>query len=364
MKIKNFEVIPFNIPMIKPLKWASGYMDAVNHILLRIEGEDGTFGIAEGVPRPMIYGETQESMYYALKKYFAPLIIGEDSFNLERIWTKMDSIAYNFGCKSAIDVALHDLNGKLLDMPIYRLIGGPYRNKIEICHMVGLDDKEMMIKEVKDKIALGFRSFKIKGGIDPDDDISLIIQLREVIPQDVRLYLDANQRYDKETAFRVLSRLVNSLDSIEEPMAIFDSIGRKKLSQKTNIPIIADESVFSIADVRREIELGAVKRIGLKIPRTGFYTSKKIINLCEAFNIKLQICSQGETSLGTVACLHLAAAYKQISHASEMMAYSNVVDSLIKNSLIVKDGFMETIDGPGLGVEIDWEKVKKYSITL
>lgn len=364
MKIKHVEVIPLQIPMTKPLKWAAGYMDVIDILLVKIIAEDGTFGVAEAIPRPMIYGETQESMYYALSRYFTPLIIGEDSFNLEIIWEKMERVAWNPACKSAIDVALHDMNGKLLNTPVYKMLGGPYRNKVELCWMVGLDTNEEMVKEVKEKAAEGFKAFKIKGGINPDNDIAVVRQLREEIPSNVQLYIDANQRYDKETAYRVLKALENIMDCVEEPLPIYDSTGRKELSQRVNIPIIADDSVFTVADVNREIQLGAVKRIGIKVPRTGFYLAQKMVHLCEVANIKMQILSQGETTLGTVACLHLAVAYKQIALSNEMTAYYNVADSLIKNELTVKDGVMEIIDGPGLGVEVDWERVIKYTVEI
>ncbi|MBI5601781.1 MAG: hypothetical protein HY879_00340 [Deltaproteobacteria bacterium] len=230
MIIKNCEVIPFVIPLKKPLKWAAGYMTEVDWLLLKIEGEDGTYGVAEAIPRPMIYGETQESLYFALKKHLAPLIIGEDSFALERIWEKMGALAWNPAAKSAIDVALHDLNGKLLQVPIYKMLGGPYRDKVDLCWMIGLKSNEEMINEMIRKVEEGFKAFKVKGGIDPENDIKVLRLMHQKVPREVKIYVDANQCYDKETAYRVLKALENVLDSVEEPMPVYDDAGRKELS--------------------------------------------------------------------------------------------------------------------------------------
>ena len=88
MIIKNIEVIPFSIPYKKTVSWLAGSLSAADHLILKVEAEDGTYGVTEAIPRPMIYGETQESIYCIVKKHIAPLLIGEDSFALERIWEK------------------------------------------------------------------------------------------------------------------------------------------------------------------------------------------------------------------------------------------------------------------------------------
>ena len=364
MLIKNIEVTPFVIPLKKPTKWAAGYMTEVDWLLVKIIGEDGSYGVSEAIPRPMIYGETQQSIYYAILRYLAPLIIGEDSFSLERIWSKMGALAANPAAKAAIDIALHDLNGKLLQMPIYRMLGGPARKEIDLVWMVGLMSNREMIAEMQQKIGEGFRAFKVKGGIDADNDIALIKQMRREVPADIKIYIDANMRYDKETAYRVLKELEGMLDCIEEPMLATDDSGRKELAQKTSVPLLGDESVFTVADVSRQIALGALKRISIKMPRSGFWLSRKIVHLAEAANIKLQINTQSETTLGTAGCLHLAAAHEQISLPNEMTFYMDVCDSLITNELRIVDGKMQLLDGPGLGIDIDWEKVRKYSVAI
>jgi L-alanine-DL-glutamate epimerase-like enolase superfamily enzyme len=337
-------------------------MTEVDWLLVTIRGDVGTYGVAEAIPRPMIYGETQESINVAIRKYLAPLIVGEDSFALERIWLKMGALAGNLAAKSAIDVALHDLNGKILSIPVHTLLGGPVRQEVDLAWMVGLQSDEAMIAETVEKYGEGFRNFKVKAGMDPERDVRLLRRMRAEIPDDARLYIDANMQYDRDTAYRVLKELADVLDCAEEPMPATDDLGRRMLADRVPVPLMGDESVFTIGDVQRQIQLGALSRISIKLPRSGFWLSRKIVHLAEAANIRLQISTQSETTLGTAACLHLAAAYSQISLPNELTFFLDVCDSLLTTPLTIVDGKMRILTGPGLGVEVDWDKVRKYSI--
>lgn len=364
MRITRIELTPFVIPLHKPTVWATGSMTAVDYVLVQIHGEDGLYGVSEAIPRPMIYGETQHSIYYAIRDYLAPLILGEDSLALERIWKKMGSLAANPGAKAAIDIALHDLNGKLLGLPVHRLLGGPARSQVAVTWMIPLMSHADMLAELEQKLAEGFCSFKIKGGLDAVGDIQLVRDMRRIAGPSVQLYLDANQMYDRETALRVLTALDGTMDCIEEPMAVHDDLGRRDLAMRSRVPLLGDDSCFTVAEVARQLALGALSRISIKMPRTGFWLARRVVDLCESANVKLQINTQSETMLGTAGCLQLAAAYAQISLPNELTFFLEVQDNLITNSLPIRDGFMTVPQGPGMGVEIDWDKVRHYSVAL
>ena len=111
MKIKDIELIPLQIPQKKIMRWADGHVTVTEHIIVKVIAEDGTYGVTEAIPRPGIYGETPVSIFNSLKNFIIPGIIGLDSFNLEKIWEKMDALPYNYAAKGSIDVAIHDLNG-------------------------------------------------------------------------------------------------------------------------------------------------------------------------------------------------------------------------------------------------------------
>ncbi|WP_040829726.1 mandelate racemase/muconate lactonizing enzyme family protein [Nocardia jiangxiensis] len=365
MRIDSVRVTPFVIPLVRPVVWATGSMTVVDWLLVEVVGEDGTTGIAEAIPRPMIYGETQRSIHTALTEYLVPLVVGEDSFALERIHRRMAALAGNFAAKSALDIALHDLNGKLTGLPIHALLGGPVRTEVDCAWMIALDDRDSMLAELEQKIGEGFRAFKVKGGLDPEGDIALLTAMRERSGSDVRLYLDANCRYDRDAAHRVMHALRDVLDQIEEPIDAGDDEGRVELARAVpTVPLLGDETVFTVADVARQIRLGGLRRISLKMPRTGYTLSRRIVHLSEAAGLRLQVSTQSETTLGTAGCLHLAASFHAVGLPCELTFYRDVADGLLTAEPTVRAGRMAVPTGPGLGVQLDPDKVAKYAVPL
>lgn len=365
MIIERVEVTPFRIPNKRTVVWAAGSLPAAEHLIVKIVGEDGTYGLSEAIPRPMIYGETQEGMYYALTRHLAPMLVGEDSFNLQKIWEKFEFMPWNPAAKGALDVALYDLNARLLGVPVCQLLGGPYRTRVPLSWQIGFGSPEEMLDELKRKIAEGYRVFKVKGGPHPDADIAVLKRMRAESPDGVKLYIDANMAYGRDDALRVMTALEGVLDCLEEPLVAWDDQGRKDLADRVSVPILSDESSFTVADVYRQIRLGAIRRVGIKIPRSGFTLSTKIVHLAEAANLPVQVSLQAECDFGTAACLQFACAYRQIGLACELSYFvDNIGDSLLKVPLSIADGHMILPAGPGLGVELDWEKIEKYAVKI
>ncbi len=361
MKITSVKAIPFKLPLTEPLKWATGYMDHAEHVLIRIATDEGIEGIGEAVPRPTIYGETQESIVKIVNDMLAPMLIGQDPFDLEKIWAKMATIIWNLTAKGAIDVALHDIIGKKCGVPCSKLLGG-WTDRVPLTWMVALKSMDEMVDEAKKKFAEGYKSFKLKGGIDPDFDIKMFRRIREALGKEARLYIDANQGYSFHDAVKVLTALEGELACCEEPMPAWDRQGRRKLAETVRVPILGDESIFTVQNVAEQIELGALRIIMIKIPRTGYTLSRKMVTLAETYNMPVHIGTQAETTLGSIAGAHFAAALRQVSLPNEITYYQCIKVSLLTSDIVVKDGYMLVPAGPGLGVELDEEKVNYYTV--
>ena len=138
MKISKVEAIPFRIPLKKATKWATGMQDTAEHILVRIFTNDGIIGFAEAPPRPMIYGESIASIKYAIEIWFGPMIINMDPFQIEEIWGKFNTVIGNPTAKASIDMALHDIIGKALNIPCYKLFGY-WTNTIRLSWCINLN---------------------------------------------------------------------------------------------------------------------------------------------------------------------------------------------------------------------------------
>jgi L-alanine-DL-glutamate epimerase-like enolase superfamily enzyme len=363
MKITAIEAIPFSIPLSEPIKWGASTQYSVDHVLVKIKTDEGFEGIGEAAPRPTIYGDTQISTYAVIKDMMAPAIIGEDPFNVENIWKKISLYVWNPTAKGAIDVALYDLMGKVCNVPCYKMLGG-YKEKIALSWMVSQNPFELVMEEIKRKNSEGVRAFKIKGGQDADLDIRICTEARKMLGKDATIYLDANMIYNFKDAVKVMRALEDVLDYIEEPLPSWDSASRKKLANMVTLPILGDESIFTVQDVVREIELGALRLMMVKIPRTGFTLSRKIVTYGEMNNMPMLTGTQSETTLGATACCHFACGHKQLTNPCENIHYQNIMGSLLQKDPEVIDGYMYVPKGPGLGIALDDDKVKHYSVDL
>lgn len=368
MKIKDIELIPLNIPQTYETHWANGRISVAEHTLVKVIAEDGTYGIAEAVPRTGIYGETQQSILAVLRRFLIPLIVGMDSMNTELLWEKMAEVPYNFVAKGTIDVALHDLNGKLLGVPTAALLGGPYRREVPLCWVSGGSwfPREKILKETERIIGQGYKGIKMKAG-HFEQDIELAKIIRGMAPKGFQIYLDPNQLYTREELVRVGKELGGVIDAIEEPVAIWDDVARKEFTQRfPEIPLLSDETTFTVPDAYRQMQLGAIRRMAIKIPRTGFTMSKKLVHLAEMNNMAAQISTQAETDLGCAAGLQMAASSKQICLPCEISYYEKGMypESMLVDPLVIKDGMMQLPDKPGNGVEVNWSVVDKYRVDL
>ena len=366
MKIKSIDLIPLQIPQTYETHWANGRVSVAEHIIVKITGEDGTVGVSEAIPRPGIYGETPRSIYQILKYTIIPKLIGLDSMNLEQIWEKMLETPFNLAAKGAIDVALYDLNGKALNVSTATLLGGPYRKAVPLCWVSGGSwfPKEKILEETKRIIDEGYKGIKMKAG-HFQEDIELAHCIRDMAPKGFQINIDPNQMYTREELIKVGEELSGVIDAIEEPIAIWDDAARKEFTDHfPRIAFLSDETTFTVPDTYRQMQVGAIRRLGIKIPRTGFTLSKKQVLLAEVNNIPVQVSTQAETDLGCAAGLQIAASSKQISLPCEIAYYKKGMyrESMLLETMEIKDGMMILPDRPGNGVELNWDIIEKYAV--
>lgn len=368
MKIQDIELIPLNIPQTYETRWANGRISVAEHTLIKIIAEDGTYGIAEAQPRTGIYGETQQSILAVLRRFLIPLIKGIETTNTELLWERMAEVPFNHVAKGSVDIALHDLNGKLQGVSTAALLGGPYRTEVPLCWVSGGSwfPKEKIMAETERIMAEGYKGIKVKAG-HVQQDIELAKWMRSVAPAGFQIYLDPNQLYSREDLIRVGRELSGIVDAIEEPVAIWDDVARREFTQHfPDIPLLSDETTFTVPDAYRQAQLGAIRRMAIKIPRTGFTMSKKLVHLAEMNNMAAQISTQAETDLGCAAGLQMAASSKQISLPCEIAYYEKGMYpcSMLTEPLVIKNGMMQLPDKPGNGVEVNWEVVEKYRVDI
>lgn len=365
MKIVAVEAIAYSIPYRSPLHFASGAVHQADHVLVKITTDDGVVGWADAPPRPYTYGETQRSIVAVVEDVFAPELIGLSVFDREKAQAIMARTIHNECAKGAVDIAMWDCIGKILQRPVSQLLGG-FTDRLRVSHMLGFKPAQELLD-----LALGFRerygitSFKLKTGRQPIElDIEAARVLRDGLGSDVEIYMDANRGWSANQAAEVLRRTADlGMTFLEEPDDAREVLGRRRLVTHSPIPIAADESAPNLGEAAREILTGGANFLAVKTARTGFTESAKIVGFAEAAGIEVYVGNQIDTQVGTVASVVFGAAFAHTARrAAELSNFLDMTDDLLAEPLQIHDGAIEVPRVPGAGTGIDPEKLAKYRL--
>ncbi|MDX3244640.1 mandelate racemase/muconate lactonizing enzyme family protein [Streptomyces sp. ME18-1-4] len=363
MKIARIEAIPFAIPYVKPLKFASGEVHAADHVLVRVHTDEGLTGTAEAPPRPYTYGETQESIIAVIEKIFAPQILGLTALEREAVHERMDRTVGNPTAKAALDMALWDILGQAAGMPVSGMLGG-YTDRMRVSHMVGFAPAEAMVAEAERiRDTYGITTFKVKVGRRPyTDDVAACRALREALGAGVELYIDGNRGWSASESARALGEMADlGLTFAEELCPADDVLARRWLVTQSPIPFIADESAIRPAEVTRELLGGSATAISIKTARTGFTASQRVLHECEGLGVEVVMGNQIDGQIGTLCSVTFGAAHRSSSqHAGELSNFLDMTDDLLTEPLTIENGALRIREGAGLGIDIDPDKLARY----
>ena len=226
-RITGIEVVPYSVPI-------DGFADAYtsftasNAVLVKLVSDDGVTGWGEACAwEPEFYGETVESITSTLEKYIAPKLLGLDPLQLHSILSVVDAALARVTCvKEGVDLALHDLAGKLLGVPAYVLLGGAFRDRIPVASEIGIASPKEMAANALHLRDLGFRVIKIKGSADAQMDVVRVQAVREAVGPSIALRLDPNAAWTTIDAVRAMRRLeACDLQLLEQPIPGDDYAG-------------------------------------------------------------------------------------------------------------------------------------------
>jgi L-Ala-D/L-Glu epimerase len=363
VKITRVEAIPFAIPYTKALKFASGEVHVAEHVLVRVHTDDGVVGTAEAPPRPFTYGETQAGIITVIDQIFAPQIVGLSLLHREVVNAKLARTVGNPAAKAAIDMAVWDALGRTAGNSVSDMLGG-FTDRLRVSHMLGFAEPAAMVAEAEKMHELyGIRTFKVKVGRRPVTmDTAVVRALRSHFGNDVELYVDGNRGWSASESLRAMREMSDlGLLFAEELCPADDVLGRRWLVEHLDIPFIADESVPTAADVSREVLAGAATAISIKTARTGFTQSRRVHHLAEGLGVEVVIGNQIDGQIGTACALAFGAAHQSTSqHAAELSNYLDMSDDLLVEPLGIHDGALQCLPGPGLGVDVDEDKLTHY----
>jgi L-alanine-DL-glutamate epimerase-like enolase superfamily enzyme len=369
LKIDRVECVPVSLP-IDPFSDAYGNYAEMHYALALIHTDEGLTGVGEASPiDPSFYGETQGSIKAAIEGYIDPFIRGRNPLDIDKIESDIDHRINGNACaKAAVDIALYDLAGKALGVPVYTLLGGLSRQKAPIALELGLTRPEDMPRMTTRLLEMGAKAIKVHVGTSPQEDIRVIKSMKDAVGDSAAIRADANGHYTTAEAIEVIRKTEKcELEYFEQPVAKSNIDGLKRMKQRLETPIAVDEGVWTPQDALAICSANAADVINIKITRVGgLHKAMKIAHIAEAAYMKCHVGCELEFGIAMAAKAHLALSLGNTPSAAagEFTEIATLRDNIVREPIAIKQGFIEPSNKPGLGVQLDQDKMKKYSRKL
>lgn len=368
MRIQNIETIPIEIPLQKDFGGSTYHVLKRCTVITRMRTDDGV--VSEGYN-----GDNRDQAKEIIKiiqQELAPLVIGEEVLQIERLWEKMHSITdwvrdrkLAMEAIACVDTALWDLMGKICGVNVCKLLGG-YRSNLPIITIGGYYEQGKTLNDLAKEMewlrSAGMAGCKVKvGGLSPEQDAERVAAARDGAGKDFILVVDANRGWNTADAIR-FSHLIEHLDIkwFEEPCHWYDDVAMMaRVRQATSIPINAGQSEFTSQGVRRLLEAGAVDYVNFDASESGGVTEwRRAAATCAVFGVTMAHHEEPQIAM------HMLAA---VPNGSYVECFANperdpIWNGLIANRPPIKNGIIEVPQGPGFGLELDAALIKRYRI--
>ena len=375
MKISGIETFQLTSPLERPFGWSQNWIGHRSVNLVKVSTDEGVVGWGEGVG-----GEIVEGL-------LAPVLIGQDPTNRIGLWQRMFHALYNGNnavglggsAISAVDTALWDITGKAFGQPVYNLLGGKVRDRVAV-YATGLYYTEgefptRLLDEARGYVEAGFMGMKTKvGGLPMDEDVKRVAALREAIGPDVKLMVDANQAYNATSAIRIGRRLEEyDLVWFEEPVNAQDIEGYLQVKSALPMAIAGGENLrtryeFSQFLARRAYDIAQPDVVNVG----GITEMRNVAMTANTHGIQVNPHVWGSPVM-IAASLHVAATLPPCPPSGTPEPFvqepvmefdrtpSEIREGLVENPFHQVDGYLAVPDGPGLGVEIDEDAVRRLA---
>jgi galactonate dehydratase len=346
--------------------YSTVFSDAIETCLVRVTADDGTYG----------WGEAQASVLpevigIIVQRLLRPLLIGRDPFDREVLWQELfdtnrhrgHGAGFLLGAISAIDIALWDLAGKATGMPVYQLLGGRRRDRLEV-YLSGLaaPTRDARQELARAAVKRGFRSIKIFLGHAPASDLDEVRAIQEAAGPGVRILVDGHWMYDRQTALslgRAFERA--GVGFFEAPLDPADLRGHAELARALDLPIAIGEVEQTRTQFLDILERGAADILQPDVGRAGGLTeSRRIAALAETFGIPIAPHHGIGAGPLVVAGLHLAAAIPNFLILEYQDLMHQTLAALTNCPPIYENGYVRVPEGPGLGIDVRLDVVEKY----
>ncbi|MFO1281832.1 MAG: enolase C-terminal domain-like protein [Burkholderiales bacterium] len=384
MKITGFETIVVKLPRRTSYTWRSLQTPIGHYVILRLETDEGIVGLGEapailswGGEHGRYFGEDPDIVCHLMRDCIAPFLVGADPFEIRPLLAKLDVHVRGFPyTKAMLESALLDIAGRALGVPVYKLLGGAMRTTIPLCHSVGIAKPADSAREAEAAVADGIGWLQIKIPGEPATDLAIVKAVRKAVGAGVKLFPDVNRGYkDAKTAIRSILAMQEAADILAIEQPVEGQHLMQRIVDSVDIPIVVDEGCWTPQDAMEIARTGAADVLSIYFTKSGgLMRSMQIGTIAQAAGLPVNVNGSLEGGVGNAANLHLAAALEGTMWPAiitvntlagrEQTKVGGVfyTDDVITEPFEYRKGALTVPDRPGLGVDLDPKKIRKYRV--
>lgn len=353
-RIETVTCARLSVPLHTPFVTALRRTTTTDTVVVRITDGDGVTGWGEAPAVWQVTGESLASAEACVMGPLRPLLIGADADDISALSRSVSlAVARNFGAKSAVDVALHDLMARRRGVSLPVLLGST-KHRVDTDVTLAAGDPSSLEKAAADRVADGFSVLKVKVGTDSASDVDRVRAARNAAGVDVKIRLDANQGWTPREAVRVIRVLEDTgtdVELVEQPVHADDLDGLAWVTSQVNTPVMADESVYGVRDLVEVIRRRAADMVNIKLAKCGGISpARTLLEMAHAHQMGTIMGSMMESHIGVGAAASLVAAYGT-SLTADLDAAWWATQSPVVGGMSYDGAVVVLPETPGLGIE-------------
>jgi len=352
MQITNVEVVPVELSLRLPYRTAyHPEIDRVTVVFVHIETRQGRAAWGCAAFDEGLTGETLEDVVRACQAC-ASRARDLNPLNTEYALEELAQLTERTpSALCAFDLAFHDLLGLAAGLPLYRLLGG-YRNRIQTSVTIGIAPVKETVELARDRARQGFRILKVKGGLDPDEDVRRVRAIHESLPH-ITLRLDADQGYTVQQALDVARALEGKLEMLEQPTPADNLDGLRQVTKHSPVPILADQSATDLSSALEIAARRVADGMSVKLATCGgLRCARQVDTIARAARMATMVSCVNEPALLTAAGLSFALSSPNVCYG-DLDGHFDLVDDPTVPGFLLKEGWLIATDVPGLGCIVD-----------
>jgi o-succinylbenzoate synthase len=357
MNIREVEATPFRIPFVRPLVIGESTVEARTGVLIRLYDDDGRVGLGEAAPHPLageaVLREAMPAVGVAQK-----LLHGGGPIEFGAVLDRLQAVPSS-ALRAGLEMACWDLAAQAAGVPLAEMLSPAAMPRVPVNAIIDALDPGDAASAARELVSQGVHCLKLKVGREVRRDVARLASVRAATGPRVRLRIDANGAWTLEEALAFLPQLVAyGLEYVEQPVADIPDLAQVR--RAVDVPIAADECVTDAGAVRQLAALGAADIVVVKPALLGLHAAVSVVRTAQASGMGVVVTSALDTSVGIAAALHLAATLPEPVLPCGLATASLLAGDLARDSLMPRGGWLEVPRGPGLGVELDTESLRRW----